>query len=250
MLLMLAAAATVQADTVTLAGTVRDFKRGDIAGGHPDFETFLSGVFTGIVETTLGGDMKPVYASPQSAFSPTTGATNFNQWYNNTAGVNLSTPLSITLDDTGSPGIFKYTNFSFFPIDGMLFGNEGFGHNFHFTFELHTQFTYQAGQVFDFTGDDDVWVFINNALVIDLGGVHGPSSASVNLDTLGLTAGNTYPFDFFFAERHTSGSDLVISTSIVLQQPGEAVPEPASSTLLILGGIGLSSYGWRRWRKG
>lgn len=239
-------ACSARADTLTLTGTIRDFKRGDLPGGHPDFETFFSGVFTGIVESTIGVDRKPVYASPQPSGSPTTGATNFNQWYNDTPGVNLSMPYNITLDDTGSPGIFRYSNGAFFPINGLLFGNEGLSNNYHFTYEIHSQFTYQPGQVFNFAGDDDVWVYINDQLVIDLGGVHGTAGASVNLDTLGLTVGNTYPFDFFFAERHTSGSTLSIETSIVLQPT--AVPEPASLTLGGLGALGLLGACWKRRR--
>jgi len=45
--------------------------------------------------------------------------------------------------------------------------------------------------------------------VIDLGGVHAAETGSVVLDTLGLTVGNTYNLDTFYAERHTSGSDFV-----------------------------------------
>ncbi len=98
----------------------------------------------------------------------------------------------------------------------MLIGNEGRSHNYHFTFEIHSKFTYQQGQVFTFTGDDDLWVFINNHLEIDLGGIHGAMSKTVNLDDLGLTPGTTYNFDIFFAERHTTESNFMIETSIEL----------------------------------
>jgi len=78
---------------------------------------------------------------------------------------------------------------------------------------------------------------------IDLGGVHGAQSSSVNLDSLGLTVGDMYDFDRFFAERHTTQSNFRIDTSIALKQPSTGVPEPSSITLL---GLALAGLGFAR----
>jgi len=197
--------------TITLNGTLRDFKF-----SHPDFEDYI-GDDRGIVTTTLGSDSKPVYAKSDTV--STTGAANFNQWFNDVAGVNSPTSYPITLAlVSASPPLYRYTNSSFFPIDGQLYGNEGKSHNYAFTYELHTMFRYTGGETFSFTGDDDVFVYINKKLVIDLGGVHPQQSASVSLDSvassLGLVVGGVYQFDMFFAERHTTQSNFKVETSI------------------------------------
>jgi fibro-slime domain-containing protein len=230
------------AATISLTGTIRDFN-----DTHPDFEHFL-GADPGIVQIALGADKKPVYAG--AAGNPTTsGQANFDQWYRDVPGVNLSANHSIVLANSiATPNVYTYSNSVFFPIDGQLLGNQGRSHNYHFTYEIRSEFTYQGGELFTFTGDDDLWVFINNTLAVDLGGVHVAETGSVDLDAmaaaLGISLGGTYDFDLFFAERHTTESNFRIDTSIRLTQ---SVPEPATWVLV---GLALAGLGFARKKRG
>jgi fibro-slime domain-containing protein len=191
----------------------------------------------GIVQPMLDMNRKPIYAKKADGSDSltTTGQANFDTWFHDIAGKNLGMelPLQFTLDPNDPTG--KTYNFDsrllmgagFFPIDKMLLSPtlpaEGFDHNYSFTFELHTMFTYNKGEVFNFQGDDDVWVFINNNQVVDLGGIHDIGTKDVNLDTLGLTEGSSYPLDFFYAERHCCAANFVLSTSIAFTQCGVVV---------------------------
>ena len=195
-----------------LDATIRDFKV-----EHPDFEKYSGNVaYKGLVKVDLGGDQKPVYAAPGPT-PQTSGPDNFKQWYNDVPGVNQAINVQLMLTEI-MPGIFQYKSDAFFPVDNQGFGNEGFGHNFAFTTEIHTQFIYNGGEVFTFIGDDDLWMFINNKLAIDLGGLHPPDTQTVNLDAeaanLGIVKGQVYPMDIFHAERHSTGSNFRIDTTI------------------------------------
>ncbi|HZU85135.1 MAG TPA: fibro-slime domain-containing protein [Polyangiaceae bacterium] len=189
-----------------------------------------------IVEPTLGADGKPVYKNAGGRTLTTHGQAAFDQWYRDVLGVNWHVDYELPLLRAQS-GELQYDSEQqgvpygptvpdpgngFFPIDDQgphatPFGNQGKAHNYSFTVEIHTVFTYRGGEQFSFRGDDDVFVFIDGKLLIDLGGVHGPEQQQIDVDSLGLTPGQVYPLDFFSAERHVTGSNVEFQTTLDLK---------------------------------
>ena len=100
-------------------------------------------------------------------------------------------------------------------------------HNFHFTSQVRFWFKYNDAttQTFHFLGDDDVWVFINNKLAVDLGGIHSPEEAQVDINDLGLEDGKVYEIVVFQAERQTNGSSYRLTLSGFTMARSECRPE-------------------------
>jgi fibro-slime domain-containing protein len=194
-----------------LTGVVRDIRE-----SHPDFGGDITNLQRGLVQDALGTNGKPVLNARNADRGFIQSADSFAEWYETTPGVNEPFSLDLFLEPNGDK--FSFESHDFFPLDGQGFGNENQNHNFSFTFELHTLFRYDGGEVFQFAGDDDLWVFINGQLAIDLGGVHGASTQSISLDQvanrLGIAPGNEYPLDFFQAERHATQSNFQIDTTL------------------------------------
>ena len=230
-------------------GSILDVTYRDFSEAHPDFEMKFQGdvVRRGLIEAMLGNDDKPVFKErvghPPLAGSPTAintdwqpmepviaSAESFNQWYNTTAGVNQVFQKKLPLSELppGS-GTFGYDSSMFFPLSPT----EGFGitpkgnpqgMNFLFTTEVHVQFKYIGNQKFTFRGDDDLWIFVNGQLALDLGSMHNAEEGTIDFDaqaaTLGISLGSTYRMDIFHAERHTYASNFKITTNITCFTPG------------------------------
>ncbi|MBR4600341.1 MAG: fibro-slime domain-containing protein, partial [Treponema sp.] len=202
-----------------------------VAGrGHPDFERMSGSGEEGLVATDLGEDGLPVFVKMHNENDIT--KESFDMWYRDVPGVNITIrdkELVFTRSN-GSKRIYKYssTNGSqgFFPIDNEGYGKTpGYNHNGGFTDEMTFYFTYAGDEEIYISGDDDIWVFINGKLAIDLGGLHAEKSSGITLDGKEITEnGKTFKYNekfnivegqkvevkIFHAERCASGSNFTL----------------------------------------
>ena len=193
---------------------------------HPDMQRWITNLDTGYVENDLTGATPTLTAY---------GETRVKQWdwwnpvYYNFARVDSDTDLS--------------NGFStdFFPTSDGLPGDP-----YHFAVHWTGTFYVAADQTYNYqmASDDDSWLFIDNVLTLDLGGVHAMSNTN---DDVFLTAG-WHDIDIFFAERHTVASGFKLNFFSDLEP--SSVPEPATMVLLGFGLVGLAGLGRGRFKKG
>jgi len=273
-------AVPVSPNPLILPIVYHDFQSWKDPSGHPDFEHYLGNGVAGMTLPKLGtaGGGVPVHVAQCWAWStnlctPPANATPtldpavdwFGMWYVDTPAYNKTIVQTLTLggqvggvasttcNTAGQPACssFQFSSTAFFPIDGMGWGNTpGQTDNFGFTSVTRYWFEYNGTATLSFFGDDDVFVFINQTLAVDLGGTHQRAQGSITLDaangtgyscdfaapgpgnvnglaaacdstmatgghvvSLGLTKGSVYEIDVFQAERHTSASNYQLTLS-------------------------------------
>ena len=168
-----------------------------------------------------GGYDGVTYNANDGSISHVNGSSSKDMVYYTTVS---DTTLHPFLPTTGST-TFRQTNTPYFLDSGASERSAAsfesqIGRDYNFSMEGHGQFVFNAEDnlYFTFEGDDDVYLFINNKMVMDIGAAHSITKSTFNLNDYikecGLKDGEMYDFDFYYMERHSYGSNIRIETNI------------------------------------
>lgn len=188
----------------------------------------------------------PIYGMGVGTYSSIVLTDNGNGKYSFNAGYagNVKKVLYDRTNGTISESSNGQDTTGFYPIDGLGYEQSGLlsktsainggNNNGSFTLRGESQFVYEHDKelYFTFTGDDDVYMYINGKLALDLGGAHGRNTKTVKLNDLnaeeyGLKEGQVATFTFFYMERCSDASTFGIETNMELVKRGISVQKNA-----------------------
>jgi fibro-slime domain-containing protein len=168
---------------------------------------------------------------------------NLEKWFlPSSASSSVCKELQFRAKDTLGGTYYMRSDYRFFPLDSIpgaqmeggpgytfrppitaLTGVDVVPHNYNWCMEINAQFTYKKGQRFLFDGEDDIWAYIDNRLVVDKGGIHGSNNwTRYLLDSIPFLAGRegeVFDLDIYQCERRPGGSEMHMILDLELEPP-------------------------------
>ena len=158
-----------------------------------------------LFDSSESGDTKQVYSNVNNLFQRDANgkffydSNNNYAYYNPAQGDNGKVVLGSTFQEEGSDwgvGFFPFDGYNDYYNcihgDGINWcansGSNKVGHyNHHFGMSMNVDFMMSSDQrmsgqemIFNFRGDDDMWVFVDGVLILDIGGVHNPVGGMID----------------------------------------------------------------------
>ena len=128
-----------------------------------------------------------------------------------TVAKQISSALNVTWDGDG----WGWSCPNDAPQGWTTFNSEIEKRNHHFCTESHANFRFRKGLKFSVSGNDDIWVFVDNKLAIDIGGTHLAAPGHVDMDKFlpNGEVGKSYDIDIYTCNRRAASSDLRINAN-------------------------------------